>query len=357
MLVQCPRTCVTIFDSIRSNSIIMIKNNLSSQDFCFKALKNVSRSFYLNTVALRDPLKDYVCVAYLLCRIADTIEDDPDLHIDAKNRGFFLFETSLKSGIHSVEWSGFVSSLNCSDHEMELANNYQHVLDRFSGFSENIRIILIKNILIMTGGMALYCQKLEAAKEPIEDFSQLDDYCYYVAGVVGELLTDLFAAEMNISDDALVRLKQHSVSFGLALQYTNIIKDYTADDQRGITFWPVSIRNKSSACKSSACKISVGEMSRRCLDHMVTSFDYIISLPKEEKTIRLFCLWPLFFALATLKEINKDYVRFENREVVKVTRKRIKFIMLITSIFYRFDFVLGIYFKRYISSVKKHLVS
>ncbi len=338
--------------AIRNNRGTMKNNDLPAQDFCYRSLKQVSRSFYLNTVALRSPLKDYVCVAYLLCRIADTIEDDPGLPVSAKKRGFVLFECALKGDVIEAEWHGFVASLDCCHHELALAQNYQQVLDRLSGFPENIRAILIKRILIMTGGMANYCQKLEAQRESIEDFSQLDDYCYYVAGVVGELLTDLFAAEMDISDRALVKLKQNSVAFGLALQYTNIIKDYSADDERGITFWPASVRSNTGDSRQ-----SVRTMSQRCLDHMVQSFDYIKHLPKEEKTIRLFCLWPLFFAIATLKEINKHPERFENRQDVKISRRRIRLIMLITTVFCRFDFALDLYFKRYLTSIKKYLVA
>lgn len=330
----------------------MINNNITSKEFCYQSLKRVSRSFYLNTVALRDPLKDYVCVAYLLCRIADTIEDDPKLSAKTKREGFIIFETALEGKPPTAEWIEFVSLLNCNPHEKLLAENYHQVLDILSNFQENIRKILIRKILIMTTGMAQYVQKFENQKEFFENFNQLDDYCYYVAGVVGELLTELFSEEMNINNTSMTKLNQNSISFGLALQYTNIIKDYTTDGDRGVSFWPTSVQNKNSTNND-----PLREMSLRCLDHMVNSFEYIENLPKKEKTIRIFCLWPLFFAMATLEEINKDHKRFKDNKNIKISRGRIKFIMLITSVFYRSNFILRIYFNLYFSSIKKRLAA
>ena len=40
-------------------------------------LKNVSRTFALTIPMLPESLIDYISNAYLLCRIADTVEDDP----------------------------------------------------------------------------------------------------------------------------------------------------------------------------------------------------------------------------------------------------------------------------------------
>ena len=46
------------------------------EDFCRRALPEVSRTFALNIPVLPSPLDLVVTVAYLLCRIADTLEDE-----------------------------------------------------------------------------------------------------------------------------------------------------------------------------------------------------------------------------------------------------------------------------------------
>lgn len=71
----------------------------------------------------------------------------------------------------------------------------------------------------------------------------MDLYCYHVAGVVGEMLTELFcdySPEINQHKPVLMKL---AVSFGQGLQMTNILKDIWEDRKRGhagcqgIYFW------------------------------------------------------------------------------------------------------------------------
>ena len=47
-----------------------------SDEFCRSLLPEVSRTFALNIPVLPAPLELVVTVAYLLCRIADTLEDE-----------------------------------------------------------------------------------------------------------------------------------------------------------------------------------------------------------------------------------------------------------------------------------------
>ncbi len=328
----------------------MTNTNLPAHDFCYESLRKVSRSFYVNTVALRTPIRDYVCVAYLLCRIADTIEDDPALSVDAKEQGFVLFKDGLSQGTPVARWSDYVATLESSDGEQELALNFHTVLAQFSAFPQKIRDIISKHVVIMADGMLLYCNKLEGRRESIENFSQLDDYCYYVAGVVGELLTAVFSEEMDIPPAALVQLQKNAVAFGLALQYVNIINDYSTDNERGIIFWPDScVPDGADAQKP------LREMSRRCLDYIVDSFEYVRYIPRKERTVRGFCLLPLFFAVATLKQINQDRSSLGHRQKVKISRKRVRFIFFFVMAFSRFDFILDAYFRRNVAFLRKEL--
>jgi farnesyl-diphosphate farnesyltransferase len=328
----------------------MKNNSPQARDFCYQALRKVSRSFYVNTVALRNPIRDYVCVAYLLCRIADTIEDDPALAVDAKAEGFALFKDSLCAGAPAAGWQNFVASLDSSDDERELALSFHRVLGEYGTFPLTIRNILQRHVLIMADGMLQYCVKLEGRGESIENFNQLDDYCYYVAGVVGELLTAVFSEEMDIPAPALAQLQKNAVAFGLALQYVNIINDYSTDNARGIVFWPDSCIGQNDDEQA-----PLREMSRRCLDYIVDSFEYVRHIPRKECTVRGFCLLPLFFAVATLKQINRDRSAQGHREKVKISRKRVRFIFFFVMAFSRFDFVLDAYFRRNVAFLRKYL--
>ena len=55
-----------------------------AEQYCERALPRVSRTFALNIRILPQPLRAVVRQAYLLCRIADTVEDSP--HLPAGDR-------------------------------------------------------------------------------------------------------------------------------------------------------------------------------------------------------------------------------------------------------------------------------
>ena len=64
------------------------------------------------------------------------------------------------------------------------------------------------------------------------DVGELREYCYYVAGVVGEMLTAMFTSlrpAALAAEDELMRL---APSVGESLQLINMIRDYQTDNER-----------------------------------------------------------------------------------------------------------------------------
>ena len=60
------------------------------------------------------------------------------------------------------------------------------------GFSGRQRAALARCVRIMCAGMPPF--QRTAGLNGLADVAELDRYCYCVAGVVGEMLTDLFCA-------------------------------------------------------------------------------------------------------------------------------------------------------------------
>src|SRR5690606_3005236 len=83
---------------------------------------------------------------------------------------------------------------------------------------------------VMARGMAL---SIATPSVKLATEADLDQYCYYVAGTVGEMLTGLFATDREISAPSSAWMTRHSIDFGLGLQMTNVIKDVTEDFARG----------------------------------------------------------------------------------------------------------------------------
>ena len=64
------------------------------------------------------------------------------------------------------------------------------------------------------------------------DVGELREYCYYVAGVVGEMLTAMFTSydrRLLPAEDEAMRL---APSVGESLQLVNMIRDYQTDNER-----------------------------------------------------------------------------------------------------------------------------
>lgn len=64
------------------------------------------------------------------------------------------------------------------------------------------------------------------------DFSQLDLYCYRVAGVVGLMMAHVFGFRHD-------RCLPHAVALGTAMQLTNILRDVREDFARGRIYLPL----------------------------------------------------------------------------------------------------------------------
>ena len=202
-------------------------------------LQEVSRTFALTIPQLPSGLRDVVGNAYLLCRIADTIEDEPALSASEKRE---FSERFIRVVAGEEPPAPFAERLapRLSDSmlpaERQLVADTPRVLRLTQGFSERQRAALVRCVRIMSRGMAEFQQS--PGLKGLDDLPHLDRYCYHVAGVVGEMLTELFcdySAEIDRQRDKLLQL---AVSFGQGLQMTNILKDIWDDRARGACWLP-----------------------------------------------------------------------------------------------------------------------
>ncbi len=292
-------------------------------------LKNVSRSFYLNTMILPLPLRDYVAVAYLFCRILDTIEDDPQMPIATKQAlmtHFFLVlaqPVSSSNFLHD-DWGTLIAPLTATKSENLLLADFLPLAALFWQWDTIIREILLTHMKIMGAGMLRYCrQRNDQGPHFLTDWQQFDDYCYVVAGVVGEMLTALFSHQWKIPGDGQQQLIANNIAFGHALQSTNIIKDFFSDYQRGICFWPTLPLHPSGPQLATMLTI----MITRTIPSLLAAEVYYHQLPWRAWRGKIFCLWPLVFAYATLTKILQHQTDYLAGKVIKISRRQVKWII------------------------------
>jgi farnesyl-diphosphate farnesyltransferase len=300
--------------------------------FCAAMLPKVSRTFAACIRLLPEPLDHQVLIAYLLCRIADTIEDTADLAIVDKERLLAAFARGLDEG--PVEPAGLREAFASprTDDEL-LAREAAATVREFRRLPEPQRQAIAPWVREMAKGMAEFARIHSQARPgrlvALSSIDELDRYCYYVAGTVGHLLTELFRLHHpRVTRRHYQRLKELATSFGLGLQLTNIIKDVADDRERGWSFVPrqlcqlAGIAPEQLADRSHRreAHVVMKALIAKARIHLSDALSYCTSLPRSQYRIRLFCLTPLYFAIRTLALAERDPRLLEPGHKVKITR-------------------------------------
>ncbi len=316
----------------------------SAADFQNQILPHVSRTFALTIPQLPMPLRVAVTNAYLLCRIADTIEDEPALPA-ADTRIFLQRFTAVVQGSEPAGPLARELTRRLSERtlpaERELVSGMERVIAVTAGLGEE-RAAIERCIGIMCHGMHQFQQTASLAG--LARSSDLDSYCYYVAGVVGEMLTELFCCHSPAIAVQRAALQELSTSFAEGLQLTNIIKDFWEDRRRGACWFPreVFIRHGVELAQLTPQRSTAGfqagvlELVAVAHGHLRNALAYALLLPAQERGVRLFCLWAIGLAVLTLRRIqaHPDYTRGQQ---VKVSHKAVLFTRLSTSAVVRND--------------------
>lgn len=312
-------------------------------DFAYQqqTLQRVSRTFALTIPQLPEPLRCAVGNGYLLCRIADTIEDDADLPPDTQRRHAERF---IQVVAGDLDARAFAESLHpvlsnrTPAAERELIANTARVIRITHTFNSNQRRALLRCVRIMARGMADFQDKESLAG--LEDIAALDRYCYHVAGVVGEMLTELFCDYSEEIARHHPELMTLAVSFGQGLQMTNILKDIWEDRRRGACWLPRDVfrfRGVDLAAvpvdgtRDPRFGEAIGDLVAIAKQHLENALRYTLILPARERGMRRFCLWALGMAVLTLRKIdrNRDFNRGQD---VKISRRSVKATVIVTGI-------------------------
>jgi 4,4'-diapophytoene synthase len=313
---------------------------LSDDDFQSEMLEGVSRTFALTIPQLPAELCRVVSNAYLLCRIVDTIEDEPVLSGTQKNSLCQQFLKTLNVARNAEPFSRQLCAALSSQTppaEHDLIRNVPRVLRITRGFSEPQREALQQCVRAMAKGMGQF--QLRAEKQGMQSLGDLDQYCYYVAGVVGQMLTRLFclhSSEVAKHHDALMAL---AVSFGQGLQMTNILKDVWEDYQHGACWLPRKIfaeegfdlSDLTTARNRQGFERGVQRLIGIAHRHLRNALAYTLLIPKQETGIRNFCLWAIGLAVLTLRKIN-NHLDYTDGSQVKISRLSVKGTILATQL-------------------------
>jgi farnesyl-diphosphate farnesyltransferase len=325
---------------------------LNDDGFQMALLDGVSRTFALTIPALPESLCRAVANAYLLCRIVDTIEDEVSLTPEQKKYFCQEFINVVQTGANSQFFAAELAPLLSSKTlpaEHVLIHLIPRVIRITHGFDKAQVEALSICVETMAEGMPIF--QTENLKNGLPAMADMDRYCYYVAGCVGEMLTRLFcqySPEIARNKEEMLKL---AVSFGQGLQMTNILKDIWDDAERGVCWLPQDIfsqcgfelKNLNTKTNDARFKTGLERLISIAHGHLNNALKYTQLIPSHETGIRNFCLWALGMAVLTLKKI-KENLGFTKSEQVKISRNSVKSTIFFTKLLGRSNSLLDMLF-------------
>ncbi len=292
-------------------------------------LRMVSRTFTLSIEQLPKNVKDSVALAYLLLRVSDCLEDHETMDATRKVHLLELW-CDILDGRQSVnELTDQITDLDESDPEVYVTRQAGLLLDYLHTLPPETRIYIIKWVKQTTLGMARW----QRQGPNVQTEADLDDYMHQVAGLVGYLLTDIFAWHSSQIQARKQILFPLSREFGLALQTVNVIRGLRRDYERGWIFVPHTFFEQVGIARHELFAPGFEDKAMQVVQiladkaerHLQNGLKYITFIPRTEYRIRLFCVWPLFFAVKTLA-ISRNNVNVLLSEA-KMSRDDVKNIM------------------------------
>lgn len=259
-----------------------------------RVLKATSRTFFIPITLLKRELKLTVGSAYLCMRAIDEIEDHETL--DPEVKVALLKETAVLL-LAEGEFNADAYAKLLAPYEAKLPEVSLRLADWLAVCPQEIDTKVRRYTAEMAEGMALWVAKDFHVQTP-ED---LDDYTYYVAGLVGVMLSEIWRWYDGTETD-----REKAIGFGRGLQAVNILRNQEEDyEERGVRFVP-----------DNWTRDDVFDFAKR---NLAIADEYLKDI--QTKNILLFCKIPLRLAKRTLKALEAGHEKMSRQEVEEVVAR------------------------------------
>ncbi|ELZ82911.1 squalene/phytoene synthase family protein [Haloferax larsenii] len=307
-------------------------------NWCHDAVQGVSRTFALTVDVLDEPMSSYICIGYLLCRIPDTIEDSSSIAPDEQAHLLRLYDsaldpdddTSIDEFVVAVE-PHLPPAADRSD-DWDVVANAPRVLRTFEALPVDVREAVTPPVRELVSGMAMFVERYShTGGLRIQSREELEEYCYYAAGTVGNLITNL-VTRGNIDRERHSLLYDTAEEFGLLLQLVNIAKDVHDDyDSENNVYLPAEWLEDAGVPQEEVTapqhEAQTASVVRRTATHAKSFLDdaqtYLETVPlRDGNTLAAWGI-PFLLAVGTLRELVANPERAVTGEGVKISRQEV----------------------------------
>ncbi|WP_097007236.1 phytoene/squalene synthase family protein [Natronoarchaeum philippinense] len=337
--------------------------------WCFDAVSDVSRTFAITIDALEEPMASRICVGYLLCRVADTVEDaghiPPGVQRDLLEQydealsGERTLETTADGGAVGTEGSAAGIDHDATPHRSvelpedapinQFRNDVEEWIPEEPGEdADDWRVVAAAPRIVRTyeslppadreairgpvrelvGGMAEFVDRYaDDGGLRIGTPDELEEYCWYAAGTVGDLVTNLLARGVDAEREDV--LEDNARSFALLLQLVNVAKDVTDDyREENNVYLPATWLSEAGVSQDAVCESDnvgpVASVVERVTDRAAGYLDdaqtYLEALPEHRGNTLAAWAIPYLLAVGTIRELRErpeDVLREDGVKVPK----------------------------------------
>ena len=307
----------------------------AQQAYLGQQLGEVSRSFALVMPFLETPLRHYLAIAYLLCRVVDNIEDCGQPHPWQEERYveflLLLREPGQATAVLSL-WEGETwPALTERERLLMGVTDGRPLWEMYAQLPQAAQNV----VQHWTGEMARGMRQLgNPDRRPyfverqgvtvIAAETDYDDYCYYVAGTVGHMASELAIRQYQLAEKTAQALRPHAEACGRGLQKTNIVKDFAEDLTRGICYLPdawLAAAEYAPLDLQGAPPAWKAMVLADVLDELRTATAYLLALPYSAVGYRrasLLCLLPAYQTI--LLAAQRQEILFTPDHQIKISR-------------------------------------
>jgi farnesyl-diphosphate farnesyltransferase len=323
------RRVVAPLDRVRRRAPTRVPPEPTRREELQRLLQLGSRTFALNIPYLPDDLFEAMAIAYLLLRNADSLEDawgmEPVRRIQglADLDGLIQGRPDPLSAREFAARHGHDPRIEDPGHR-EVMRATPWLLDELSCLAPAARATIQAHVGRIVRRMIFWVGESDAhGRIEVGGLRELDEYCYSVAGIVGEMITELFAAEAGDLEPGRVgALRALSADFGVGLQLTNILKDCRSDAREGRSWLPRGFRPEPGTTDAEAYD-RIAPVLSLALARLDRAVDYTCTLPTHHDGLRRFCLLPVLLAGATLVQLASESGALAAGQAVRIDRERV----------------------------------
>ena len=191
--------------------------------------------------------------------------------------------------------SDALADIQPTEGERELLQALPEVLPLLDALAAGDAQLVRSVVLTLTRGMCFdlttFSRTDGETPVALHSTAQLDEYCYFVAGCVGEFFADISIAHTPaLAHWDANEMRTLGVRFGKALQMTNILRDLPRDLRNGRCYLPKSALECTGLTPIELLDPAHGSNARpaliwgirKTLDHFDAAERYIIAIPPPE---------------------------------------------------------------------------